>query len=153
LSSSSSPPPPPPLPLPPPPFHSVSAYGGGFQYGNPSFDTKQLYASLTVNPNITSSATTSSSSSSSSSSSAPNPGSEFWALASQLASSKDQTYVGGSNDGAFSVSDEGVFVESGSGSGSSYTYDELAAIASEPLHSWFVALAKANPDVPPNPPT
>mmetsp|Transcript_82075 Transcript_82075/g.163991 ORF Transcript_82075/g.163991 Transcript_82075/m.163991 type:complete len:443 (-) Transcript_82075:196-1524(-) len=138
---------------------SAAAYGGGFQYGNPSFDTKQLYASLTVNPNLTSSS---------------GPGPTFWALASELAAEAKQVAAAGpaaaaaAGEGGDShlATDGTVFFggareeeeESGREEGAreeggGYTYAELDAMATEPLRSWFVALAQANPVAPPNPPT
>jgi len=144
--------------------YSAAAYGGGFQYGNPSFDTKQLYASLTVNPNLTSSS---------------GPGPAFWALASELAAKAKEVAAAGpaaaaaAGEGGDShlATDGTVFFggareeeeeeeeeESGSEEGAreeggGYTYAELDAMATEPLRSWFVALAQANPVAPPNPPT
>ena len=107
--------------------------GGGFQYGNPSFDTKQLFAQLTINPNLTAVTTSDVAAEAAvvaakAASLASLRGIEFPDAAVISPESKEIILPGEDNNNSEVLGD--------------YTKEELASLASMPLNAWFVQLAE-----------
>ena len=99
---------------------AAAAYGGGFQYGNPSFDTKQLFAQMTINPNITV---------------AMGRRDNIVAREAAFIANLVQSNPSIKDDIKSNILEETL-------EALTYTDDELLQIESEPLHSWFQALSE-----------